>query len=58
MSPMRLNLPSVPEIRTLIAKLLLQPPVRTPFILAWSAWRRAHQLAATKAHYKSREAQL
>lgn len=30
------TLPSVPEIRYLIARLLLAPIVRTGFILAWS----------------------
>jgi hypothetical protein len=53
-----LSLPSLPEIRTLIAKLLLQQPVQTAFVLAWSGWRRAHQLTAATAHYKAQHMQL
>ena len=45
-------LPSVPEIRYLLARLLLRPPVRTHFIMAWSLWRRQHQAEASAAHYR------
>jgi hypothetical protein len=48
-------IPSVPEIRYLLARLLLRPPIATPFILAWSFWRRTHQLSAAAAHYKKRK---
>lgn len=44
--------PTVPEIRYLMAQLLLRPPISTSFIMAWSLWRRRHQLSATIAHYK------
>jgi hypothetical protein len=44
--------PSVPEIRYLLARLLIQPPTQRPFVLAWSLWRRRHQAAATLSHYK------
>jgi hypothetical protein len=54
----RLGLPSVPEIRCLIAKLLLQPLLRTPFILAWSTWRQRHQFTAAAAHYRRHKTQL
>ncbi|WP_093236464.1 hypothetical protein, partial [Sinorhizobium sp. NFACC03] len=47
-------LPSVAEIRYLITRLLLRPPMRTTFVLAWSLWRRKHQAAAMGAHYKMR----
>ena len=47
-------LPSVPEIRSLVARLLLRPPTRTYFILAWSLWRRRHQAEAAAAHYRRR----
>jgi hypothetical protein len=45
-------LPSVPEIRSLLARLLLRPPTRTRFIMAWSLWRRHHQAKAAAAHYR------
>jgi hypothetical protein len=48
------TLPSVPEIRYLIARLLLSPIVRTGFILAWSRWRRQHQAKAADAHRRRR----
>src|SRR3954463_4117935 len=44
-------LPSVPEIRYLLARVLLRPPIRTRFIMAWSLWRRQHQAKAA-AHYR------
>ena len=45
-------LPTVPEIRYLLARLLLRPPIRTRFIMAWSLWRRKHQAKAAAAHYR------
>jgi hypothetical protein len=47
--------PSVPEIRYLLARILLKPPPGRPFIIAWSLWRRTHQLNAARAHYKTRQ---
>jgi hypothetical protein len=47
--------PSVPEIRYLLARLLLRPPVAKAFVFAWSVWRRIHQLNAAKAHYKTQK---
>jgi hypothetical protein len=44
--------PSVPEIRYLLARILLRPPIGKAFIIAWSLWRRMHQLNAAQAHYK------
>ncbi|WP_292070113.1 hypothetical protein [Mesorhizobium sp.] len=46
---------SVPEIRYLLARVLIFPPTQKPFIIAWSLWRRRHQTAATISHYKRRE---
>jgi hypothetical protein len=54
----RLGLPSVPEIRTLLARLLLRSPVRRVTVLAWSAWRRRHQQRAAKAHRREHQMQL
>ncbi len=50
--------PSVPEIRYLLGRLLIRPNTRKPFILDWSLWRRRHQAAATLSHYKQYNAQL
>jgi hypothetical protein len=49
--------PSVPEIRYLLARLLLRPPISASFIIAWSLWRRQHQADAAIAHYKLRSNQ-
>lgn len=46
--------PSVPEIRYLLARLLIFPPTQKPYIIAWSLWRRRHQAAATLCHYSRR----
>jgi hypothetical protein len=48
----------VPEIRWLITKLLLQSPLRTAFVLTWSAWRQRHQFEAAQAHYRAHKTQL
>lgn len=51
--------PSVPEIRYLLARLLLKPPITKTYIIGWSLWRRRHQATAAEAHYKRRnDAQL
>ena len=47
-------LPTVPEIRYLLARVLLRPPIGTRFIMAWSLWRRQHQAKAAAAHYRRR----
>jgi hypothetical protein len=46
--------PSVPEIRYLLARLVLITPSRATFVIAWSFWRRRHQAVATQWHYKKR----
>src|SRR4029453_11779546 len=50
--------PSVPEIRYMIARLLLPPIARPTFVRAWSWWRRYHQAPAANAHYRSQMMQL
>jgi hypothetical protein len=50
--------PSVPEIRNLLAKLLLRLPKGKSFAFAWLLWRRRHQLAAAQAHYNLQKKQL
>jgi response regulator of citrate/malate metabolism len=42
----------VPEIRYLIARLLLKPIAQARFVMAWSRWRQQHQSAAANAHRK------
>ncbi len=49
---------SVPEIRTLLARLLFHPIARLGFVVAWSRWRRHHQARAAKAHYRRQHEQL
>jgi hypothetical protein len=49
--------PSVPEIRYLLGRLVTAPPVRHPFIMGWSIWRRRHQAKAAEAHYRKRTKQ-
>jgi hypothetical protein len=46
--------PSVPEIRYLLGRLVTAPPIRLTFIMAWSIWRRHHQAKAAEAHYRKR----
>ncbi len=46
--------PSVPEIRYLLARLTIRLPTHKPFIVAWSLWRRRHQTTATISQYKRR----
>ena len=45
---------SVPEIRYLLAKLILEPPASISFILERSLWRRRCQPVSAMAHYKKR----
>jgi hypothetical protein len=51
-------LPSVPEIRYLLARMIFRPPVTPIFVMAWSYWRRRHQITAANAHYRRRQMQL
>jgi len=54
---MTAQVPGVPELRYLIARLPLRPPGSRSFIMHWSLWRRKHQADAAKAHYKRRAGQ-
>ncbi len=47
-------LPSVPEIRYLITRLLLWQTLKPALIFAWSRWRSHHQARAAEAHYRTR----
>lgn len=53
MMQMRALVPTVPEIRYLLARLLLKSPGKTAFVIAWSIWRRQHQAKAAEAHYQN-----
>jgi hypothetical protein len=57
---MRRLIPSSPEIKTILARLLFPPLVLRAFVFAWSLWRRIHQARAAEAHYRARlpQAQL
>ena len=45
----------MPEIRQVVARLLLKAVPDIYFVLAWSRWRRRHQAEAAKSHYRARE---
>ena len=47
--------PSVPEIRTRLVRLVFKTPNRLPDIIQWSLWRRKHQASAAVSHYKRRQ---
>jgi hypothetical protein len=52
-------LPTISEIRYLLARLLLAAPILRDFVLRWSFWRCRHQASARLAHYHARcESQL
>jgi len=46
---------TIPELRRLIAHLLMRLVPATGFVWHWSRWRRLHQIAAAIAHRKSRQ---
>jgi hypothetical protein len=49
-----IGLPGVPEIRNLIARVLLRPIARTRFVVGWLRWRCCHQAMAARGHYRRR----
>jgi len=55
---MKALLPSVPEIRYLLARMIFTPPMTPIFVITWSLWRRRHQIAAANAHYRRHQMQL
>jgi hypothetical protein len=44
---------SVQEIRRVATRRVLRQ-IEPAFVIAWSAWRRAHQAAARKTHIRRR----
>jgi len=44
---------SIQEIRRIATRMARQQ-IRPACIIAWSAWRRAHQAAARQAHLKAK----
>jgi hypothetical protein len=47
---------SVPEIRRLLTRLVFQQHPPDPrHVIAHARWRRAHQAAARRAHYRARQ---
>jgi hypothetical protein len=56
MNRMRRLVPSVPEIKAILARLVFPPPVVRVFVFSWSLWRRLHQAHAAEAHYRARSA--
>jgi hypothetical protein len=51
---MRRLIPSAPEIKTILARLVFPPPLARAFVFGWSLWRRVHQAHAAEAHYRAR----
>jgi hypothetical protein len=47
---------SVPEVRKLLLGLVWRAVPDGEKVLAWSAWRRAHQHRARDCHYRKRKA--
>lgn len=45
---------TVPEIRRLLTAVLTAPAITTATLLHWSSWRRHHQSAARRSHYRRR----
>jgi hypothetical protein len=51
---MRRLLPSTPEIKTILTRLVFPPPIVRAFVFSWSLRRRIHQAHAAEAHYRAR----
>lgn len=49
---------TVPEVRSLLLRLVWTRAREAEDVLAWSDWRRAHQYRARASHYKRRKAKL
>ena len=47
---------TLPEVRRLLARLLWGRSPERRQVIAWSVWRRRHQLRAMRCHYKKRGA--
>jgi hypothetical protein len=51
---MRRLVPTAPEIKAILARLVFPPPILRVFEFSWSLWRRIHQARAAEAHYRAR----
>jgi hypothetical protein len=49
---------TVPEVRRLLTRLVWAEAPYAERVLAWSNWRRRHQLRAKRCHYRTRLARL
>lgn len=49
---------TVPEVRRLLWRLVLEKVQTAEEVLGWSQWRRQHQAQAKHYHYKRRGASL
>lgn len=49
---------TTPEVKRLLAKLLLQQKTSAAFVWLWSRWRRDHQAKAAISHRKRKNMQL
>jgi hypothetical protein len=47
---------TVPEVRTLLLRLVWDRLMPAAEALAWSTWRRRHQFRARQCHYRRRGA--
>lgn len=54
-SPIGAGVLSVPEIRTVLARLLFKSGAKLSFVITLSRWRRRHQAHATKAQYRQQQ---
>jgi hypothetical protein len=51
---MRRLVPSAPEIKAILVRLVFPPPILRAFVFSWSLWRRVHQARAAEAHYRAK----
>ena len=49
---------TVPEVRRLLTRLVWAEAPHAEGVLAWSDWRRRHQLRAKRCHYRMPLARL
>jgi hypothetical protein len=49
---------TVPEVRRLLTRLVWRDVPQEAEVLAWSHWRRKHQLRAKRCHYRTRLARI
>jgi hypothetical protein len=51
---MRRLVPSAPEVKAILARIVFPPPLQRAFVFSWSLWRRVHQACAAEANYRAR----